>query len=46
MIVGLTKADSGSILYEGKDISKMSEREFRPPPEKNSRWYFRILFQL
>ena len=30
MIVGLTKADSGSILYEGKDISKMSEREFRP----------------
>lgn len=29
-IVGLTKADSGSILYEGKDLCCLSEKEFRP----------------
>jgi len=29
-IVGLTKVDSGSILYGGQDICKLSEREFRP----------------
>lgn len=29
-IVGLVKADSGSILYNGKDLCKLSEKEFRP----------------
>lgn len=29
-IVGLNQADSGSILYKGKDLCKLSEREFRP----------------
>lgn len=29
-IVGLTKSDSGSILYDGKDLCKMSDKEFRP----------------
>ncbi|XCP84699.1 ABC transporter ATP-binding protein [Roseburia hominis] len=29
-IVGLTKVDSGSIFYGGKDICKLSEKEFRP----------------
>ncbi len=28
-IVGLSPADSGSILYEGKDLCKMKEREMR-----------------
>lgn len=30
IIVGLTKADSGAVIYEGKDIGGMSEKEFRP----------------
>lgn len=30
VIVGLTKADSGSIFYKGQDLCKMSEREFAP----------------
>lgn len=30
MITGLTKADSGSILYEGKNLCNLSEREYRP----------------
>ena len=29
-IVGLTKVDSGSILYDGKDICQLSEKDFRP----------------
>lgn len=29
-IVGLTKPDSGSILYDGKDICRLNEREYRP----------------
>ncbi len=29
-IVGLNKADSGSILYDGKELCGLSEREFRP----------------
>ena len=29
-IVGLTKPDSGSILYDGKDLCKLSDKEFRP----------------
>lgn len=29
-IVGLNKADSGSILYKGKDLCKLSEKKFRP----------------
>lgn len=29
-IVGLNKADGGSILYEGKELCGLSEREFRP----------------
>lgn len=29
-VVGLNKADSGSILYEGKELYGLSEREFRP----------------
>lgn len=29
-IVGLVKADKGSILYNGKDLCKLSEKEFRP----------------
>lgn len=29
-IVGLNKVDSGSILYEGKDLCKLSEKEYRP----------------
>lgn len=29
-IVGLTKVDSGSIFYEGKDLCQLSDREFRP----------------
>lgn len=29
-IVGLNQADSGSILYRGKDLCKLSEKEFRP----------------
>lgn len=29
-IVGLNKADSGSIIYEGKELCGLSEREFRP----------------
>ena len=28
-IVGLNKADSGSILYDGKELCGLSEREFR-----------------
>ncbi len=28
-IVGLNKVDSGSILYEGKDLCKFSEKEYR-----------------
>ncbi len=30
VIVGLAKADGGSVIYGGKDICKMSEKEFRP----------------
>lgn len=30
MIVGLEKADSGSVLYEGKELCGLKEREFRP----------------
>lgn len=30
MIMGLTKADSGSILYKGQDLCHLSERDFRP----------------
>lgn len=29
-IVGLNKADGGSILYEGKELRGLSDREFRP----------------
>lgn len=29
-IVGLTKADDGSIMYDGKDLCTLSEKEFRP----------------
>ena len=29
-IVGLTRLDSGSIFYEGKDLCQLSDREFRP----------------
>ena len=29
-IVGLVKADNGSILYHGKDLCKLNEKEFRP----------------
>lgn len=29
-IVGLTKMDSGSILYNGTDLCQLTEREFRP----------------
>lgn len=29
-IVGLNKMDSGEILYNGKDLCKLSDREFRP----------------
>ena len=29
-IVGLTKPDSGSILYDGKDLCKLSDKEFKP----------------
>lgn len=29
-IVGLVKADNGSILYNGKDLCKLNEKEFRP----------------
>lgn len=29
-IVGLVKADDGSILYHGKDLCKLNEKEFRP----------------
>ncbi len=29
-VVGLTKVDSGSILYGDKDLCKLSEKEFRP----------------
>ncbi|MDO4313378.1 MAG: ATP-binding cassette domain-containing protein [Eubacteriales bacterium] len=29
-IVGLNKVDSGSILYDGQDLCKLNEREFRP----------------
>lgn len=29
-IVGLTKPDAGSIFYQGKDLCKLSEKEFRP----------------
>ncbi len=30
IIVGLNKADGGSILYGGKDLCRLSEREYRP----------------
>ena len=29
-IVGLNHADSGEILYDGKDLCKLSDKEFRP----------------
>ena len=29
-IVGLTKADGGSILYKGKDLCKLNDKQFRP----------------
>ena len=29
-IVGLTKPDSGSILYDGKDLCKLNDKEFKP----------------
>ena len=29
-IVGLDKPDAGSIFYQGKDLCKLSEKEFRP----------------
>lgn len=29
-ILGLVKPDAGEILYEGKDLTKLSEKEFRP----------------
>ena len=29
-IVGLVKADNGSIFYNGKDLCKLNEKEFRP----------------
>ena len=29
-IVGLVKPDEGSILYQGKDLCKLNEKEFRP----------------
>lgn len=29
-IVGLTRTDSGSILYQGKNLCTLSEKEFRP----------------
>ena len=29
-IVGLNKMDRGEILYNGKDLCKLSDREFRP----------------
>lgn len=29
-IVGLNQADSGSILYQGKDLCQLSDKEFRP----------------
>ena len=29
-IVGLDKPDAGSIIYQGKDLCKLSEKEFRP----------------
>lgn len=29
-VVGLTKVDSGSIIYGGKDLCQLSDREFRP----------------
>ena len=29
-ILGLVKPDSGEILYRGKDLTKLSDKEFRP----------------
>ncbi|MFW5630145.1 MAG: ABC transporter ATP-binding protein [Acetivibrio ethanolgignens] len=30
MILGLVKPDAGEILYEGKDLAKLNEKQFRP----------------
>lgn len=34
IIVGLTKADSGSVFYDGKDICGLTDKEFRPLRDK------------